>query len=55
MYVLTDKWILDKKYRKPRIQPTDCKKFNKQKGPGKDASIPLRKGKKIIIGGRGRE
>jgi hypothetical protein len=27
------KWILPKKYRKPRIWPTDHKKCNKQKGP----------------------
>jgi hypothetical protein len=29
-YVLTDKWILVKKYRIPSIQHTDHKKCNKQ-------------------------
>jgi hypothetical protein len=43
-YVLTNKWILAPKHRIPRIQPTDYKKFNKQKGPSKDASITLRRG-----------
>ena len=38
-----------------RIQPTDLKKFNSQKGPSKDVSISLRLGKKIIMGGIGRE
>ena len=37
------------------IQPIDLKKFNKKAGPSKDASIPLRRGNKIIRGGRGRE
>ena len=50
-------WILAKKYRIPRIQPTDHKRsvFNKQKGPSEEASIPFRRGKEIITGGRGRE
>jgi hypothetical protein len=30
-------------------------KFNKKEGRGEDASIPLRSGNKIIMGGRGRE
>ena len=50
--MLTDKWILAKKYRIPRIQPTDHKKCNKQKFPSEKASIPLRKGKELITGGR---
>ena len=54
-YVLTDEWILVKKFRIPRIQPIDCKKCNKYKGPSKDVSTPLRRGKKIIIGCRERE
>jgi hypothetical protein len=53
--VLTNKWILAKKYRISKIQPRDCKKFSKQKGPSEDTSIPLRRGKGIIKGGRGRE
>ena len=36
-YVLTDKWILAKKYRIPMIYPTDYKKLNKKKGPSEDA------------------
>jgi hypothetical protein len=54
-YVFTDKCILAKKYRLPRIYPTDPKKLNKKEGPREDASISLRRGKKIITGGRGRE
>jgi hypothetical protein len=42
------------KYRIPRTQTTDCKKCNKQKGPSVDATVPLRRGKEIIMGGRGR-
>ena len=30
-YVLTGKWILAKKYRIPRIQPTELKRFNNRK------------------------
>jgi hypothetical protein len=36
------------------IHPTDSKKLNKKEGPNEDASIPLRRGNKIITGGRGR-
>jgi hypothetical protein len=36
------------------IQLTDCKKCNKQKCPIEKASIPLRGGKEIIMGGRRR-
>ena len=54
-YVITDKWILVIKYRIPRRQPTERKKFNKQEGPTEDASIPLRRGNKIVTGGRGKE
>ena len=42
-------------YRTPRIKHIDYKKFNKKEGPSNDASIPLRRGNKIIMGGRGRE
>jgi hypothetical protein len=54
-YVLTDQWILAKKYRTPMIQLTDCIKFYKKEGPSEDATIPLRRGKKIIMVGRWRE
>ena len=37
------------------LQSTDPKKLNKKEGPSEDASIPLRRGNKIIMGGRGRE
>jgi hypothetical protein len=39
-------------YRIPRIQSTELKKVNKQKGPSEDASIPLEREKKTITGGR---
>ena len=32
MYVLTDKWVLAKKYRLPMNNPTDSKKLNKKEG-----------------------
>jgi hypothetical protein len=51
--ILSDKWILAKKYRIARRQHTDCKKCDKQKCPSEDASIPRRKRKEIIMGGRG--
>jgi hypothetical protein len=47
--------MLAKKNRIPRIHPTEIKKFNKQEDPSENASIPLRSGKKIITGRRGRE
>jgi hypothetical protein len=47
--------ISQKKYRMPRIQPTDHKKCNRQKYPSKDASTQLTRGKEIIAGGEGRE
>jgi hypothetical protein len=37
------------------IQPTDHKTFNKKEDPSKDVSISLRRGNKIVMGGRGRE
>ena len=37
------------------IQSTEFKKVNEQKGPSEDSSISLRREKKAIIGGRGRE
>jgi hypothetical protein len=37
------------------IHLTKCVKFNKKEDPSEDASIPLRRGNKIIMGFRGRE
>lgn len=54
-YVLTDKWILAKKYKISTIHPTDPKMLNKKEGPHDDAPIPFSRGNKIITGGRGRE
>lgn len=34
---------------------TEFKKANKQKGPTEDNSVPHRRGKETITGGRGRE
>ena len=53
--IYTDNWILAKKYRIPMIQPRNHKKFNKKEGPSEDASVPLRMGNKIIMGGSERE
>ena len=39
----------------PGIQSTELKKFNKQKGPNEDASIPQKKEKKAIMRERKRE
>ena len=46
---------LVQKLRTPRIQLIDHRKLNKKKGQSMAASISLRRGKKIIIGGKGRE
>ena len=54
-YALIDKWILAKMDRVPTIQPTVHLKLTKKEGPSVDASISLRRGKKIITGGRERE
>ena len=37
------------------MYPTEPEKLNKKEGPSEDASIPLRRGNKIIMGGRRRE
>lgn len=50
-----DKCILAKKYRKPRVQPTDHKKYNKKKGSNECASIPCRMGNKKVMGDRGKK
>ena len=42
-------------YRIPRIQSTELKKVNKQKGPRKDASIPVGKEKRAIRENREKE
>ena len=54
-YVLTDRWILAKKYRIPMIIPIVLKKFNKKDGFNKGVSIPLTRRNKIITGGTGME
>jgi hypothetical protein len=54
-YVLSAKWILAKNYSIPMIQLIDCVKLNKKEGPSEDASIPLRREKKRIMGGKGKE
>ena len=51
--VLTNKWILAKKYRIPKIQSTELKKVNKLKGPSEDASVPFGREKKAITSGEG--
>jgi hypothetical protein len=48
-YVLTNKWILAKQYRIPRIQSTELKKVDKLKGPSEDASISLGREKKAEV------
>jgi hypothetical protein len=49
-----DKWILTQKYRIPLIQLTDYMKLKKE-GPTEDVPFPLRRGNKIITGGRGKK
>jgi hypothetical protein len=46
---------INQKYRILMKQPTDHRKFNKKEDPSENASFPLRRGNKIIIGGTGRE
>jgi hypothetical protein len=43
-------YSLIKKYRIPKIQSTELKKFNKLKCPSEDASVPLGREKKAITG-----
>jgi hypothetical protein len=50
--VLLQKSILAQKFRTPLIQFTDCMKLYKKEGPRVGTSIPLRRGNKIITGGR---
>ena len=51
MVIIHCNCMLAKKYRIPRIQSTDHKKFNKKKGTSEDVGIPLRRGKTIMGGG----
>jgi hypothetical protein len=41
LYILTNKWILAKKYSISSTQSIDLKKVNKPKGPNEDASITI--------------
>ena len=50
LYVLINKWILDKKLRPPAIQLTNHKKLKKE-DQSVDASFLLSMGNKIITGG----
>ena len=50
MYSLISGYSPPKKYRIPRIQFSELKKFNKLKGPNEDALIPLGSEKKVITG-----
>jgi hypothetical protein len=52
-YILIDKWILGKKPRIPMIWLTDHMKVKKNEDQSVDASVLLRRGNKIIMGGRG--
>jgi hypothetical protein len=54
LYVFTNKKLLAEKYRILLIQSTTHKKFNKKEDPSEDASIPLRRGNKIIMENRRR-
>ena len=55
-YVIsTDRWILAPKLRIPTIKLSDNMKLNKKECQSTDTSIPLRRGKQIILGGSGRE
>jgi hypothetical protein len=46
---------ISQKFRISEIHPTDSKKLNKKEGPSEDASILIRMGNIIIMGGRGKE
>ena len=55
MYILTDKWILYKKLRIPMLELTDYVKPKKKAEQSMNASVRLRREKKIIMGGRDRK
>jgi hypothetical protein len=48
-YILTNKWILPKKFIIPSIKSIELE-FKSRKGLSEDASIPLIRGKKVIQG-----
>jgi hypothetical protein len=54
-HVFTYKWILLIKYRMPIIHPVNPKKLKEKEDPSEDSWIPLRRGNKIVLKGRGRE
>jgi hypothetical protein len=54
-YVLTEKWILAKKFRITMVLMTYHRKLNKKEGPSMDTSFSLRRRNKIIMGDKGRE
>jgi hypothetical protein len=53
-YAFTGKWIWTSKLRIPAVQLIDHIKHNKKEFQTVDASILLRRGNKIVTGGRGR-
>jgi hypothetical protein len=52
VYALTDKGILAPNLRVPKIQLTDHMKFKKKGNQSMDTSVLLRRGNKILMGGR---
>ena len=54
-YVPAEKWILAQNYRISMLQLTDSIKINKKEVPNEDASIPRRKGNKLIMEVRGKD
>ena len=50
-YVFTDKWTLAHKLRIQKIQFTDHMKFRNKEDQSVDASVLLRRGNKIFMGG----
>ena len=50
-YALTDEWTLAQKLRIPKIQFTKYMKLKKKENQNVDASILLRRGNKILMGG----
>jgi hypothetical protein len=54
-YIITDMKVLAQKLRIPSVQHTDYMNLNKKEDQTVDASILLRRGKKLIMGGTERE
>jgi hypothetical protein len=50
-YALTDKWILVQKLGIPKIQFIDHMKLKKKENQSMGASVLLRRGNKILMGG----